>query len=140
VTEVRRAVRYLEVEDLLHIAERLAGRQPVLADAGQLAAAVARPRAVVRGREVYASTAEKAAALLASLAVAKGLVEGNRRLAWIATRLFCAANGAPLRVQDDEAARVMRGVVIGDVDVPLLAQHLGVWMTPVVSPDPAPRG
>lgn len=129
-------MRYLELEDLLHVAERLTGRQPVLGDPGQLAAAVARPRAVVRGQDVYPSLGEKAAALLASLASSKGLADGNKRLAWVATRLFCAANGAPLRVDDEEAARVMRALALGDADVPVLAQHLGAWMTPVVEPSP----
>lgn len=126
---------YLELDDLLHVVERITGRQAVARDAGQLAAAVARPRAAVRGVDVYPSTGEKAAALLVSLTTSKALHEGNKRLAWVATRLFCAANGAPLHVEDDEALAVLRAVALGDLDVPELAERLGAWMTPEVVPD-----
>lgn len=126
---------YLELDDLLHVVERLTGRQATARDAGQLAAAVARPKAVLRGVDVYPSLGEKAAALLVSLTTSKGLHDGNKRLAWVATRLFCAANGAPLHVEDEQALGVLRAVGLGDVDVPELAERLGVWMTPEVVPD-----
>lgn len=126
---------YLEVDDLLHVVERITGRQATTRDAGQLAAAVARPKAVLRGVDVYPSLGEKAAALLVSLTTSKGLQDGNKRLAWVATRLFCAANGAPMHVDDEEALKVLRAVALGDVDVPELAERLGGWMTPAVVPD-----
>lgn len=129
-------MRYLEMDDLLYAVERMTGKPPVVRDGGQLAAALARPRAVLRGTDVYPSVGEKAAALLVSLASAKGLHDGNKRLAWVATRLFCAANGAPLRVPDEAAVTTLRAVAFGDLDVAELADLLGSWMTPEVEPDP----
>ncbi len=128
-------MRYLDMEDLLYAVERLTGLPPAVRDGGQIAAALARPQAVLRGHEVYPSLGEKAAALLVSLASAKGLQDGNKRLAWVATRLFCAANGAPLRAPDDAAVTTLRAVAFGDLDVPELADLLGSWMTPEVVPD-----
>jgi death-on-curing protein len=129
-------MRYLEVDDLLHIVERATGRQAEVRDAGQLAAAVARPKAALRGKDVYPSVGEKAAALLVSLATSKGLHHGNKRLAWTATRLFCAANGAPLHAEEEDAVATVRAVSFGDLDVAELAERLGLWMTPEVVPDP----
>lgn len=60
-----------------------------LRDRGLLASAAARPQTTVFGEDAYPSFAEKAAALMHSLARNHPLVDGNRRLAWAATRVFC---------------------------------------------------
>lgn len=123
--------RYLEVEDVLHIIERLGGRSPVVRDGGLLVSALARPRANFEGAEVYTSLGLKAAALLTSLATGGSLQSNNLRVAWVATRLFCASNGAPLLAPEDDAVVLMRSLTTA-TDLVALAEQLGSWMTPQV--------
>ena len=124
--------RYLEVEDVLHIIERLGGRAPAVRDGGLLVSALARPRAHFEGTEVYASMGLKAAALLTSLGTGGALDINNLRVAWVATRLFCAANGAPLVASEDEVVTTLRAVAAGGLTLEELAGQLGAWMTPRV--------
>ena len=72
----------------------------------------------VFGDEAYPTLAEKAAALLHSIARNHPLVDGNKRLAWAATRVFCLLNGTDLRLPVDDAERLVVGVAAGEVDVP----------------------
>jgi death-on-curing protein len=117
-------VDYLGLDDLLQIA---AGILPEMAvrDAGLLASAVGRPRACVFGSDAYPSLEEKAAALMHSIARNHALVDGNKRLAWAATRVFRLLNGSDLAFGIDEAERVVLAVAAGEVDVPELAKSIG---------------
>jgi death-on-curing protein len=65
-------------------------------DVGLLAAAAAHPRVTVFGDDAYPTFEDKAAALLHSLVRNHALIEGNKRLAWSATRIFCLLNGRDL--------------------------------------------
>ena len=53
---------FLEIEDLLHIAQRALGAPPEVRDHGLLESALARPRATAYGDDAYASLHDKAAA------------------------------------------------------------------------------
>ncbi len=116
---------HLEFEDLLHIAERtLAGDVP-LRDAGMLEAALARPQAMIFGKDAYPSLTEKAAALLHSLARNHPLVDGNKRLALAATVTFLGVNGLRLALTNDEAYELVMAVAAGELDdVDLIAARL----------------
>jgi death-on-curing family protein len=98
-------------------------------DAGLLAAAAARPQITVLGDDAYPSFEVKAAALLHSLVRNHALVDGNKRLAWSATRVFCLLNGRDLTYTVDEAEDLMLNAASGQLDVPgiaaWLAAHLG---------------
>ena len=118
-------VDHLSVEDLLEIAAGILG-EVLVRDLGGLASAAGRPRMTVFGAEAYPSLAEKAAALMHSLARIHPLVDGNKRLAWAATRVFCLLNGTDLRLPVDDAERLVIGVAAGDIDVPDLAKALGL--------------
>jgi death-on-curing protein len=115
---------YLTVDDLLEIA---AGVLPEVAvrDSGGLASAAARPATTVFGGNAYPSFAAKAAALMHSLARNHPLVDGNKRLAWSATRAFCLLNGRDIRYDVDDAERLVLGVAAGMIDVPEFA----VWLS-----------
>lgn len=86
---------YLTVEDLLEVAAGVIG-EVTIRDAGLLAAAAGRPQLTVYGDDAYPTFDEKAAALLHSLVRNHALVDGNKRLAWAATRVFCILNGHDL--------------------------------------------
>jgi death-on-curing protein len=111
---------YLTVDDLLEIAAGVLGEVPVR-DAGLLASAAARPATTVFGEDAYPTFADKAAALMHSLARNRALVDGNKRLAWSATRGFCLLNGRDPRYAVDDAEQLVVGVAAGGLDVPDIA-------------------
>jgi death-on-curing protein len=107
---------YLSLEDLLDVAAGVVG-DVVVRDRGLLASAAARPRTTVLGQDAYPTLAEKAAALMHSLARNPALVDGNKRLAWAATRVFCLLNGRDIHLPVDEAEALVMAAARGDVDV-----------------------
>lgn len=116
-------VDFLTPDDLLEIAAGVVGRIAVR-DRGLPASAAARPRTTVLGADAYPSFAEKAAALMHSLARNHALVDGNERLAWAATRVFCLMNGRDLAFGVDDAEALVVGVAAGDLDVPEIARTI----------------
>lgn len=120
---------YLSVEDLLDIAAGVMSEVAVR-DPGLLAAAVARPSISVFGDDAYRSFQEKAAALLHSLVRNHALVDGNKRLAWSATRVFCLINGRDLIYTVDEAEELMLGAAAGRLDMPEISDWLEARLGP----------
>ncbi len=88
---------YFSIEDLLEIAESIIDGV-VVRDRGLLASAAGRPGSSAFGEDAYKTFAEKAAALMHSLARNHALTDGNKRLAWAATRVFCLVNERDLSV------------------------------------------
>lgn len=113
-------VDYLSLEDLLEIAAGLIENVNVR-DMGLLAGAAARPRLTAFGDDAYPTWAHKAAALMHSLARNHPLVDGNKRLAWSATRVFCLLNGTDLVMDVDEAELMVLAVATGNLDAADLA-------------------
>jgi death-on-curing protein len=116
-------VDYLSLEDLLEIAAGVV-QNPHVRDIGLLGAAAARPRLTAFGEEAYPTLVHKAAALMHSLARDHPLVDGNKRLAWAATRVFCLINGTDLAMDVDEAEQMVLAVATGDLDAAALAAVL----------------
>jgi len=114
------SVDYLTVDDLLEIAAAIIGDLR-LRDAGLLASAAARPQTTVLGSDAYPRLADKAAALMHSIARNHPLVDGNKRLAWSATRAFLLLNGRDVNHIVDEAESLVVGVATGTLDVPAIA-------------------
>lgn len=114
---------YLSVEDLLEIAAGVIDLV-VVGDAGLLAAAAARPRVTVFGEDAYPAFEVKAAALLHSLVRNHALVDGNKRLAWSAARVFFLLNGRDLAYTVDEAEDLMLSAASGQLDVPQIAMWI----------------
>lgn len=114
---------YLSLADLLEVAAGVVDGV-IVRDLGLLESAAARPRTTVFGADAYPSFAEKAAALMHSLARNHPLVDGNKRLAWAATRVFCLLNGADLLMDVDAAESMVLAVARGELDVPELADIL----------------
>lgn len=116
-------IDFLTFEDLLEIATGVVG-DAVVRDAGLLAAAAGRPQVTVFGEDAYPTFNEQAAALMHSLVRNHALVDGNKRLAWAATRVFCIQNGRDLTYTVDEASHLMLAAASGDLDVPELARWI----------------
>jgi death-on-curing protein len=121
--------RYLTTEQALRIARHAVGGPVQVRDVGLLDAAVHRPRASVLGQDAYPDVLTKAAALLHSLARSHPLVDGNKRLAWLATYVFLAKNEVELDPDDDAAYELVVGVASGEVDdVGEIARTLARWV------------
>ena len=116
-------IDYLSVEDILEIAAGVI-EHVVVRDAGLLAVAAARPRITVFGDDAYPTFEDKAAALLHSLVSNHALVDGNKRLAWSAARVFCLVNGRDLTYTIDESENLMLSAASGQLDVPQIAAWL----------------
>jgi death-on-curing protein len=108
--------QYLTVEQALRIARSAVGGPIYVRDVGLLEAAVHRPRTSVLGQDAYPDLLTKAAALLHSLARNHPLVDGNKRLAWLATYVFLAKNDVVLDPGDDEAYDLVIAVAAGTID------------------------
>ncbi|MDQ3423204.1 MAG: type II toxin-antitoxin system death-on-curing family toxin [Actinomycetota bacterium] len=121
-------VDYLSLDDLLEIAAGISDSVAVR-DIGLLDSAAARPRTTVFGADAYADFSEKAAALMHSLARNHALIDGNKRLAWAATRAFCLLNGNDLVFSVDDAESMVLSVAAGHLDVPDLAALLNDHLT-----------
>jgi death-on-curing protein len=109
-------VIYLTLPELLHLAERALGSEPLVRDIGLLESALARPQASAFGSDAYPDLDAKAAALLHSLARHHGLVDGNKRLALAATIAFYGVNGRRLALSNDEAYELVVAVAAGTLD------------------------
>jgi death-on-curing protein len=107
---------YLTVEQAMRIARTAVGGPIYVRDVGLLEAAIHRPRASVLGQDAYPDLFSKAAALLHSLARSHPLIDGNKRLAWLATYVFCATNGIELDADDGAAYDLVVGVASGSID------------------------
>lgn len=119
---------YLDLEDLLAAADAAVAGQARIRDIGLLEAALARPRASVFGDDAYPSLDEKAAALLHSIVTSHPLVDGNKRLGWVALRLFYRLNDADIAPSADDAFELVVSVADGRLDdVREIAALLARW-------------
>jgi death-on-curing protein len=118
-----RHVDHLSLDDVLGIADAILPRVEIR-DVGLLAAAVERPRASAFGEDAYPRFSDKAAALLHSLARNHAFVDGNKRIAWSATRVFCLLNGLDLDLDVDAAEALVVGAADGSLDQRALADAL----------------
>jgi death-on-curing protein len=133
---VSERLEHLDVEDLLALARRLLGDPPPVRDVGLLASAVARPQASVFGQDAYPDIWAKAAALLQSIVSNHALVDGNKRLGWLATAVFLHLNGAPVeRARNDDIYNLVIRVAGGETNIVTIATHLRQIIEQPPSPD-----
>lgn len=108
---------YLTTEDLLQVATNAIGGQPLVRDYGLLESAAARPQTNLFGADAYPDLWTKAAALGHSLIRNHPLLDGNKRLGWVAMRTFLELNGVPpVRADVDRAERFVLDIAAGELD------------------------
>ena len=83
---------FLNLDDVLDLCRKLLGDPPPVRDIGLLGSAVARPQTTLGEEDAYPTITEKAAALLQSLVINHALIDGNKRLGWLATAVFLEIN------------------------------------------------
>lgn len=119
---------FLTTEDLMALAEDL-GVGPVR-DLGLLESAVHRPMTSLWGQDAYPSLELKAAALLDSVVNNHPLVDGNKRLGWLATLVFLDLNGVWIEAPDDDAYELVIAVASGAAHLNAVAEALVAWSRP----------
>ena len=126
-------VEYLDLDDLLLLAGTLLGDPPPVRDVGLLNSAAARPQTTVFGEDAYPDLMGKAAALLQSIVKNHALVDGNKRLGWLATATFLEINGVTAtRAANDDVYELVMAVAAGRQEVGEIAEAL----RRLVGPDP----
>ena len=120
---------YLDLDDLIAAHRAIHGSAPEIRDAGLVASALARPQMSLGGEDAYPDLPSKAAALMQSIARNHALIDGNKRLAWIATALFLEFNGVSLQPPSQDAiVDFVLQVATGELpDVDDIAKVLDEW-------------
>ena len=116
-------IDYLELADILKLGREIIADFRVR-EIGLLESAVARPKTSVFGEDAYLTFAEKTAALLHSIARNHALIDGNKRLAWSAARLFCLMNDMDINMKQDKAYEMVVGVAAGQIEMDELVKIL----------------
>ena len=121
-------MRYLTTADLFAITAAALGPDTPIRDPGMIDAAAHRPRTTAFGEDAYPDLHTKAAAILHSILRNHPLVDGNKRLAWVACRTFLAVNGADFTPDEDAAVDfVMKAAASELGDVEAIAAVLREW-------------
>jgi death-on-curing protein len=116
---------YLDLDDLIELATRLLGDPPPIRDVGLLGSAAARPQTTVFGDDAYPDLWAKAAALLHSIVNDHALVDGNKRLGWLATAVFLDINGIPITdAENDDVYQLVMDLAAGNPSLDDTAHRL----------------
>lgn len=118
-------VDFLDLNDVIGLAQRLLGDPPPIRDAGLLGSAVARPQTTVGGNDAYPSVWLKAAALLQSIVDNHALIDGNKRLGWLATAVFLEINDASVAAaSNNDVYGLVMAVAAGQSALEQIAERL----------------
>jgi len=96
-------VEYLDLDDLIALATALLGNPVPIRDIGLLGSAAARPRTTAFGVDAYPDICTKAASLLQSIVGNHALIDGNKRLGWLATAVFLELNDHSVSTAGNDA-------------------------------------
>lgn len=119
-------VEYLDLDDLVELARMLLGDPPPIRDVGLLGSAAARPQTSAFGADAYPDLVTKAAALLQSVVNNHALVDGNKRLGWLACATFLELNGVRASgVENDIVFGLVMWVAATNPDLDEIAGRLG---------------
>jgi death-on-curing protein len=122
---VSEPVEYLDLDDLIDLATGLLGDPPPIRDVGLLGSAAACPQTTAFGEDAYPDLWTKAAALLQSILKHHALVDGNKRLGWLATATFLETNGISVtHVANDAVYDFVIAVRVGHDEVDEIARSL----------------
>lgn len=118
-------VECLDVDDLIGLAAVLLGDPPPIRDVGLLGSAAARPRASAFGDDAYPDLWAKAAALLHSIVKNHPLIDGNKRLGWVACAVFLDIDGIDVtRATNDDVYDLVIEVASNPIEITDLANRL----------------
>lgn len=111
-------VEFLDLDDLIDLARSLLGDPPPIRDVGLLGSAAARPQTTAFGEDAYPDLLTKAAALLQSIVNNHPMVDGNKRLGWLATAVFLEVNGIEAsRAANDEVHELVMWIATSNPEL-----------------------
>ena len=116
---------FLSLEDLIHLVDDL--KVGPIRDLGLLDSAAHRPRTALFEQEAYPGLDAKAAVLLESIVRNHPLVDGNKRLGWLALVVFYGLNDVDLEAPDDDAYDLVIAVASGQLGYQDSAHVLSQW-------------
>jgi death-on-curing protein len=118
-------VEFLDLDDVIGLAQRLLGDPPPIRDVGLLGSAIARPQTTVGGDDAYPTIWLKAAALLQSIVDNRSLIDGNKRLGWLATAVFLEINNASVAAAtNDDVHDLVMAAAATEPPVERIAERL----------------
>ena len=118
-------VEFLDLDDVIGLAQRLLGDPPPIRDVGLLGSAIARPQTTVGGDDAYPTIWLKAAAFLQSIVDNRSLIDGNKRLGWLATAVFLEINSASVAAAtNDDVHDLVMAVAATEPPVEWIAERL----------------
>jgi len=109
-------IDFLDLQDLIQIGKSLISDFRIR-DEGLLESAAMRPQTTIYGEDAYPTFEEKVASLIHSLARNHALIDGNKRIAWSAGRIFCLMNRRDLIMPIDDAEKMILDIAKGVIDV-----------------------
>jgi death-on-curing protein len=122
---------YLDLDDLIDLARTLLGDPPPIRDVGLLGSAAARPQSTVFGEDAYPDLVTKAAALLQSIVNNHALIDGNKRLGWLATAVFLELNGIKAsRMANDDVYELVIWIACSNPDLADITRRLQALIRP----------
>lgn len=123
-------VEFLDLDDVLDLIRRLLGDPPPIRDIGLVGSAVARPQTAVFGQDAYPDIWSKTAALLQSIVNNHALIDGNKRLGWLATAVFLEINGVGvIHVSNDDIYQFVIDVAANNPSFEHIAAALRALVT-----------
>ena len=118
-------IEFLDLDDLVDLARSLLGDPPPIRDIGLLGSAAARPQTTSFGEDAYPDVLTKAAALLQSIVNNHALIDGNKRLGWLATAVFLELNGVKAsRASNDHVYELVMWVAASNPDLDEITTRL----------------
>lgn len=122
---------YLDLDDLVDLARTLLGDPPPIRDIGLLGSAAARPQSTAFGEDAYPDLITKAAALLQSIVNNHALVDGSKRLGWLATAVFLELNGVKAsRISNEDVYDLVIWIASSNPDLADITRRLEALIRP----------
>ncbi len=119
------SIEYLNLDDLIELTILLLGEPAPIRDIGLLGSAAARPQTIAFGEDAYPDLWTKSAALLQSILKDHALIDGNKRLGWLATAVFLELNGqSPSQLTNDVVYDLVYAVASGEFSIDEIASQL----------------
>ena len=119
------SIDYLDLDDLIELTILLLGEPPPIRDIGLLHSAAVRPQTTAFGEDAYPDLWTKSAALLQSILKNHALIDGNKRLGWLATAVFLELNGqTPSKLSNEVVYDLVVTVAAGELAVDDIASLL----------------
>jgi death-on-curing protein len=125
-------VQYLTEDDVIAFYTEAIGT-PVLRYPEGLASAVGRPQQTAFGEDAYPTLMLKAAALMQSLAQNQPFIDGNKRIAWIAGKVFLQIHGFTMHATDAEALDLFVNRIAAGMNAEDLAAWIGRHIAPLAA-------